>query len=513
MKVLNVKEILEIESQTINELGIQPLVLMERAGLETFYVLKKNFPKQIISENKILIVVGTGNNGGDGLVLARLLFLSGKNVEIIFIGDEKKKSKENIIQTEIIKKLSIPFHTYSESKLKNLLKNTDMVIDALFGIGLKRDIENKYFELIDKINDSELPIVSLDIPSGIEANTGKILGFAIKADYTVTYGFMKIGLFMDQALDYIGKLICVDIGIPKLYAKDIKTQIVETNLVYKIYPKPRKKNSFKNKYGRVLLIGGSVNMSGAIILSAKTALKSGVGLANILTEKDSHIIVASQLPTAMTNFHEDQLTEEIKESIKQADCIVFGPGMNPENKFYTELLEYLTKEYDKTLVIDAGGLNILSSNIKFLEKHKPEIILTPHPGELARLMQIKSSDIQSDRIKYTNEFLSEYKSITLVLKGAKTIIANKDSIFINNTGNAILARGGSGDILSGIIGAFCSQSIDSISSAILGNYIHGLAGDIAIKDNSENSMISEELIDYIGNAFSLIEKEIEKTNR
>ncbi len=501
MKIANTKQINEIENKTINYLGLDSLILMERAGLESY-----NFIKNKISLNdNIFIISGTGNNGADSLVLARLMFLAGYNIEIITIGEENKRTAENKKQLNLVKKLNISINQYNSKEFENILNKKSLIVDGIFGIGLKRDIEHDYFSLINTINHSEIKILSLDIPSGINANTGKVLNIAIKADYTVTYGFIKVGLLMDQALDYVGILKCVDIGIPKFYADDLKINLIEKSLINQIHLKPRKKNSFKNKYGKTLLIGGSLNMSGAIILSAKSALKSGTGLVYILTEEINYSIVATQIPTAMTHYHINKVTKEIKDLILSVDTIIFGPGMDFKKFFYTELLKFIVKNFNKKLVIDAGGLSILAQNNNLLKNPKSEIILTPHAGELSKLMSLKSEDIQSDRIGSVESFLESYKKVVLVLKGAKTIIANKEKIYINSTGNPILARGGSGDILSGIIGAFCSLGINILDSAILGNYIQGLAGDIALNDYSENSIITEELIEYISKAFKLLE--------
>lgn len=512
MKILNRTEIQDIESKTITDLGIDSLILMERAGLETFNFIKKNLIKNIQDNKNILILVGVGNNGGDGLVLARLLFLDNIKTQVILIGENNKRTKENLKQLDIIKKLGINTIEYNKQYIEDLLKDSSLIVDSIFGIGLTREIYGQYFSLINQINKSNITKLSLDIPSGIDANSGKSLGISIKANYTITYGFNKIGLFMDQAVDNIGKLICVDIGIPRFYANDIKTSLIDKSLIKQIFPKPRLKNSFKNKYGKCLLIGGSISMSGAIVLSAKSALKSGLGLCSILVEKDIHTIVASQIPTAMTNYHNFILDDKLKQFINSFDSIVFGPGINKDTLFNKELLVYLITEYDKKLLIDADGLNILSRNTDLLINPQSEVVITPHVGEFSRLMNINSKDIQTDRIKFVEEFCLKYPKITLVLKGSKSIISNNDKVFINSTGNPILARGGSGDILSGIIGTFLAQSINCLESAILGNYIHGLTSDIALNENSEHSIITEELIPYISKAFSYIEKDIEKTD-
>lgn len=509
MKVLTSEQIQHLENITISELGINSLILMERAALETFYFIKKNLLNSYINK-KIIIVAGTGNNGGDGLALARILYLNNFDCEVILLGEDSKRTKENLIQLNIIKKLDIKISTYEKQKFYYLLKSGFLVIDSIFGIGLKREIKDNYFSLIQQLNNNSLIKLCLDIPSGIDSNTGKVLGIAVKGDYTLTFGFNKIGLYMDQALDYVGNIVCVDIGIPSFYANKINTEITDIDIIKNIYPKPRIKNSFKNKYGKCLFIGGSVAMSGAILLSAKSALSSGLGLCSILVDHDIHSIVASQLPTAMTDFHNLKLDKELKLFIDSFDCVVFGPGLgvNKEKQFYIDVLHYLFNKYKKNVVIDADGLNILSKYPDLMIKPKSNVIITPHPGEFSRLINVESKEIQSDRIKDVKDFSDKYPLITLVLKGAKSITSHAGKIFINNTGNPILARGGTGDILSGITGAFFSQGINSLHSAILANYIHGLSADIALKENNENSIITEDLIKYINQSFNNIEKQI-----
>lgn len=505
MKFINSEQAKIFDKNTIEKIGIPSLVLMERASLGLVKSIEKNFSTLIKSEKKALVIASTGNNGGDGIAIARILNEKGKNVIILSVGDDKKRSEENKKQLEIAKNLKIECLKYSKSTFYKFVDSCDLIIDAIFGVGLNRDIEGDYKEIIENINCSKIKKVSVDIPSGINSDTGKIMSIAVKADLTVTFGFIKTGLLMDQALEYVGKLEVVDIGIPKLYAENVNTNYITDEFIKSIYPKPRKISSFKNNYGRTLLIGGSESMSGAIVLAAKSALKSGAGLVNVFVPELIHSIVAQQIPTAMVSFYSGKsLESKLKDSLNSVDSIVFGPGIG-KSKTTKEKLEFLFENFKAPMVIDADGLNILSENIESLEKREEVLILTPHVGEMARLMNIKSSDVQNDRIKIVKDFTKKYKNIILVLKGAKTIISDGVNIFINSTGNPVLARGGTGDVLSGIIGGLLSQKMSAMNSALLGVYIHGLMGDLAREKFSENSVITEELIEFISKAFQKIE--------
>jgi len=514
MKVSSVKEIQEFDNKTINEFGIPSLVLMERASLGVVDVIEKELNYILTSKKIALIVVGTGNNGGDGLVIARLLHTKNKQVHVLLIGNDSKRTVENNLQLDLIKKLNISHSYYSKEEFIKLAKDSDIIIDSIFGVGLIRELSGKYKEIVSLINTFDCLKLAVDIPSGIDANTGQILGEAVKADYTVTFAYPKTGLFMDSAIDFVGKLSVIDIGIPKFYEKDLNINLVDENFIKNIAPKKRSKNSFKNQYGRLLLIGGSKNMSGAIVLAGKSALKSGVGLLNIIVPQSIHSIVASQIPTAMVTPISEKDGHIIKDEallnkyLDTADTVAFGPGIGT-NLETEEVLKYIMENYKKPLVIDADALNLLSKNISLLEKRNDNItVLTPHVGELSRLLNTSTQEIQKDRILALKTFIEKYNAI-LVLKGVKTLISQKgEEIYINSSGSPTLARGGSGDILTGIIGSLLAQNIKqntkAIDSVILSVYIHGLLANLADKELNEHSIMTEELIKYLNLAFDRI---------
>lgn len=493
MKIVNSSQIKLLDKKTIEEFGIPSLVLMERAGLEVFKILQKEF-----YFNKILILCGTGNNGGDGLVLARLFHSINKKVTVILVGGDNKRTSENNHQLNLVKKLGIEILEYNN----NIdFDNYELIIDSIFGVGLTRNIEGIYFDIIKKSNESNSFKVAIDIPSGIDADNGKILGICFKSNITITFALPKIAHYSDQCIDYIGDLYIVDIGIPEFYHKDVNTVLIDNNLIKNIFCSERNKNSHKSTFGKHILIGGSIGLTGAVTLALKSSLISGTGLVYGIVPDEIYNITASQIPSAMIF---PISNNKIYELIENSNCISIGNGMgnNPEN---IKILKYLMENYTKTLILDADAINYISQNPEILKNRKYSTIITPHVGELSKLLNITTNEIQEDRIKAVNTFFDKFDNKTiLVLKGAKTIISDKKNIYINSSGSPSLARGGSGDILSGIIGSMICQYDNIINSVILSVYIHGLVGQIISEKINDINIIPENIIDYIPIAFNNI---------
>lgn len=499
MKILNTTEIKNLETKVINEIGIPSLVLMERASFSVFDYLKNHLIKN--NNIRILILAGNGNNGGDAIALSRMFFLDKIYVELCIISENSNKTNENNIQFEIISKLGVNVIDF-----ENIGNNYDLIIDGIFGSGLSRELNEYYKNTMDFINNLDGIKIALDIPSGINGNTGEVMGKAFIADYTFTFGFYKVGLLMDSALDYVGKLILTDIGLPYHLSKNITLSYLTEEKVTNLL-KPRSKNSYKNKFGRTLIIGGQENMSGALVLATNSALRSGTGLVNVMTEKSIHSIVATQVPSAMViSFDNFENFIEIFNSSEKPDTILFGIGSG-KNATKKEILEYLIKNFEKTLVIDADGLNLLAENIDLLKSRTFKTIITPHIGEFSRLSGFTSVEIQKNKLLCLKDFLANKNNLVVVLKGAKSLISDGKKTYINSTGNAIFSRGGSGDILSGLIAGLSTYN-DFFEASLLGTYIHGLAGDLALEDYNENSVLTEELLIYISKAYKKLAKVI-----
>lgn len=507
MKVVTSDEMQEIDRKTIIEWGISGSVLMERAGLAVAQKIK-----QIYHHKKILVFSGSGNNGGDGMVVARILKSEGYDVKVILTSDAKKIRGDALTQYKIATKFDIPFFN-SEYFLENhekLLSQDIVIVDAIFGTGLSKEITGEIAEIIKLINKSCLPVISIDMPSGISSNTGQIYGISIKADCTVTFGLPKRGQFLYPGAEFTGKLFIEDIGFPKeLVESDLlNVELVEKDKVSRLIPE-RKKYSHKGDYGHVLLLAGSRGKTGAALMSAKACLRTGAGLVTIgIPERLSDIFqqrVTEEMTLILPDNGDGTLSEKALDKImdfaeKSADLIAIGPGLGVNNSIRKIVNELILKS-KIPLIIDADGLNSISNPEIVLKKAESEIVLTPHPGEMSYLVNLSVTDIEKDRINKAISFASE-TGANIVLKGTPTIIASPEKkAYINPTGNPGMATAGSGDVLTGIISGFAAQKISVLDSCILGVYLHGLAGDIAAKKMGMHSLIASDIIHSLPKAF------------
>lgn len=498
---LNSEGMKRIDEATIKVVGIPALVLMERAALETVHVMKKNLKR----EDRILVVCGPGNNGGDGVAAGRILFQQGYRVALLFICGEDKFSNQMKLQTEIARNLGMAVEN------NNKLDEYNIIIDAIFGVGLSRPVDGVYEDIIQEINGNEHTVYAIDIPSGISADTGNILNAAIRADYTITYGFMKRGLLLYPGVAYAGEITVADIGFP-----DCTLLGVHPDTFYygtedlKRLP-ARKDYSNKGTYGRVLTIAGSTGMSGAAYLSAKAAYRTGAGLVKILTCADNRTILQTLLPEALFAAYDsagERLETELEESIAWASAIIIGPGLGRQ-KQAEELLELVLKKADVPVIFDADALNLLSERLdreglnsaedrlnrltKLLPK---DAILTPHLMELSRLTKIPVNIIR-DNIIDTADHCSYNSKLIYAIKDARSVVTQEVRKYINVSGNNGMATGGSGDVLTGIIAALIAQGLCPYDAACLGVYLHGLAGDAAAKQKGTYSLIAGDIIDAI----------------
>lgn len=480
------KKMKAIDNYTINELGIPSMVLMERAAFEVVKVIEKNIDKN----SKILSVCGVGNNGGDGIAAARILAGKGYDVTIYIIGNKTKMSVETRQQLAIAKNMQLKI--YNEVYFENY----DVIIDAIFGIGLDRAIEGDFYNIIQSINNTNAKIFSVDIPSGICADNGNVLNIAIKADYTITFGLNKKGLVLYDGCNYSKNVIVADIGFPNIAIDYVKPNCCIYNKDdLKLLPN-RKARSNKGTFGKVLIIAGSKNMSGACILSAKAAYKTGSGLVKIFTVKDNRQIVQVSLPEAIIDAYEDiNLNyENIIENINWADVIVIGPGIGTSENA-KDIVKIVCKNANVPTIIDADAINILSNLDDYILPKKT--ILTPHLKEMSRI--IKRYDvnyIMNNIYDVANEFAKE-KNCIVVLKDARTIVSNGEYNYINMSGNNGMATGGSGDVLTGIIAGLIAQNMNEFEAAKLSVYIHGLAGDFAKDKIGSFSIIASDIIDNL----------------
>ncbi len=515
MKIVVEKDIREIDSRATEKYGIPSMILMEHAGL----ALADEVKKHVSDHGKIILVIGMGNNGGDGLVCARHLHSEGYKIVVFMIGNVKKLSEDALQNYMMIKPLNIQIENINDAtgakKLKKYINFNDVVVDCIFGIGIERDVEGIYEYTINAINESEGTVVSCDIPSGIHASEGLVMNKAVKADYTVAMCLPKVGNIVYPAADYNGEVVVKKIGIPSELLSELSLPVewVTEAFIKDIIPE-REKNSHKGVYGKANLIAGSFGMTGAAILSGKAALRSGIGLLKLIIPESLHTIVTTAVPEAVTLplaetrkgvFGINQL-ERLISSCEKSDVVAVGPGCGQSAEMI-EILRQLITLVDKPIIIDADGLNTLSKRVQLLQEKKNQVILTPHPGEMSRLTGLPLEQINAHPIDTSRHYAREWGSI-IVLKGARTVVACPDGrIFINSNGNPGMATAGSGDVLTGIITSFVAQGLGIEKAAIAGVYIHGLAGDIMSKVKGEYGLVAGDLIDGLTHALKKMTKE------
>ena len=496
--VLTSTEMKSCDNRAIEEYGIASLVLMERAAWQTAQVVIERFGTDIC----VGVIAGTGNNGGDGIAIARILREQGVHTEIHLIGDEEKCSEETRIQLNTARKLEIPI-LYGASEYYGY----DVIIDAIFGIGLSRMVEGRYKTAIEAINASKAKVVAVDIPSGVNADDGSIMGVAASADITVTYQYRKLGQLLYPGAQLTGELICVPIGIPD-EALETKQLSVATYTKDDFCLPDRRPDGNKGTFGKVLLIAGSRSMGGACQLSALSAYRIGAGMVKVFTADVNRDSLLKKVPEAIISTYRDDdslgVTQEelaeLRASLEWADIVAIGPGLSVSPKAKT-ILECVIHENKVPLLMDADALNLLSQHedlLSFFEYSNVacayETVITPHMAEFARLVKCPIAEIKKDVLGYCRKFTNKY-NITLVCKDARTFVCKKHKkIYLNTSGNDGMATAGSGDVLTGIIAGIMAQGVNCFEAAIMGTYAHGLAGDIAKAQSSSYYLMAQDII-------------------
>lgn len=490
MEVVSVATAKIIDKCAINEFQIPSIVLMEAAAHEIFTNIKH-------MRGNFHIFCGEGNNGGDGLAVARKLLADNKNVKIYIVGSGLKRTEEFTANFNIIQKLTNDIIFIKEQKdikseIFELIKDDDIILDCIFGAGLNRTINDFRYEVIDKINNCNGKIISVDIPSGLNGDTGQPEGISIKAYMTLTIENYKKGFLKKDADRYLGIIRVVGIGIPNIVKKLHNDGIyVLDKKEYRNKLPVRSAYGHKGNYGRILVLAGSLGLTGAAYLSSMSAVATGSGLVTLLVPDTIQEILSNKLVEVMTvNYKEEN---KIKKLIKNADVIACGPGLS-QSQESINMLERCIVDSKCSIVLDADAINILSNKNYLFKYLENRCIITPHFGEFSRLAHINISDIEKNSIEYCSKY-SKKKSIITVLKGHNTVISDGTSAVINRTGNSKMASGGMGDTLTGIIASLVGQSINLYDSAILGCYIHGLAGEISGKN--KYSVKATDLIEYI----------------
>lgn len=484
-----------VDGYSIEIIGIPSAVLMEKAALAVASTVKEHCNDK--KKERILAVCGTGNNGGDGIATARILKEWGLDASVLLLGKEEKATIETKRQLMIAKNTGVIIKNETE------LGEYTIIVDAIFGIGLSRIIEGIYYEMIQKINETDAFICAVDIPSGIHTDTGKVMGIAVNAHVTVTFGFQKLGMVLYPGCEYANKVIVADIGFPKKAMETVKPYCFAFEKEDKKCLPRRQNDSNKGSYGRVLIIGGSANMCGACYLSAKAAYRTGAGLVKIMTEDANRVILQTNLPEALLftynkekliSSDQKQLKEMLKKEIDWATVIVIGPGLST-NKHGELLLDFVMEYAKVPTIIDADAINLLANKkVWDWDKKEKSIILTPHLKEMSRLTSDSIDKIKEDLVSYGMKYAKE-KEIYLVLKDARTVITDGTIAYLNCSGNNGMSTGGAGDVLTGIIAGLLAQHTSIIEACGLGAYLHGLAADREVLDGNTYSLIASDMIE------------------
>ncbi len=518
MRLVKSAEMREIDNHAIEVLGIPGIVLMENAARGVCEVIYAKVPG-----TRALVVCGKGNNGGDGLAVARNLYNMGYEVEVVLtvsVEELKGDAKRN---AQILSTLPVPLHVVNTPErffeLYTFAKECDFVVDALFGTGLSKPLSGFYAQLVDFINSLNKTVISVDIPSGLSADTGEVIGPHVKADYTVTFAFPKVAHVMPRACYSVGELFVVDISIPEDVPNLLGPDrfLLTFDEVALTYPM-REIMSHKYTYGHVAVIGGSLGKTGAPIMASQAALRSGAGLVTAIVPSSLNPVFENKLTEVMTVpvkddgkgfLGIDSLEELLSVTEKgKFSAVVIGPGLGSFPETY-ELVREFVKECKLPMVIDADGVNALAGSVELLKLKESPVILTPHVGEFSRISGLTKEEILKDLTKVATEFSFHY-GVYLVLKSGRTVISTPSGkSFVNVIGNPGMATAGTGDVLAGVIGALLGMGVDPEDSAKFGVFLHSLAGDLGSRELSEEALVATDLISYLPRAIKRV-KELER---
>lgn len=504
MRVVTAEEMKALDKAAIEEYGISGLVLMENAGRQVVELIRRELGE--VRGKVITVFIGKGNNGGDGLVIARHLLNMGAEVKVLSMVNLEEISGDAAVNLDIWRKMDQKIfslhHGDGINIVKLVLMNTDMIVDAIYGTGFRGRIAEKAGRVIEALNGSGIPIVAVDIPSGLEADTGKVNGPCIRAHYTVTFGLPKLGLILEPGADFTGRLTVADISIPAVLVEKIAPQryLISADLVKEWLPS-RPSPAHKGNFGRVLVVAGSRGMTGAACLTGESALRAGAGLVTVAVPETLHDIMEGKLTEVMTTPLPDTgkgalgrgARQRILSLLEDSDVLAIGPGLSQAAEVVA-LVKELLPSVRVPCVLDADAINALAGAGEVLRKVQAPVVITPHPGEMARLMGVTTKEIQEDRIGAAVKAAEKWRVVTL-LKGARTVVAAPDgAIYINPTGNPGMATAGSGDVLTGVVASLIAQGMETARAAAAGAYIHGLAGDLAAREKGMMGMIAGDIL-------------------
>ena len=502
MKAVTTEQIRELDQRTIAG-GTPGEELMERAGYAvaraTIQFLKRE------DSRSVLLFAGKGNNGGDAIVAARHLAGAGCYPTLVLLCRRNELQGDALLHFQKLVSAIRIFELPTLDELSGIVAETEpaVVVDGLLGTGLKGDVREPYATAIKVINGLHLPVVAIDIPSGLGSDTGEVHGFGVRADMTVTMALPKIGLLKPAAADFVGRIEVADIGIPRELVEEISTdvELLTAQDVKPLLP-PRRRSANKGDFGHLLVIAGSEGYTGAPVMVAHAAARAGAGLVTLAVPRNIYSIVAAQCPPEV--MPQPVEFQQLSSSyFARFDAVAIGPGLGQQAE--TQKMGWkVVSSCPLPMVVDADALNAMAQGLAALKKLQKPFVLTPHPGEMARLVGKTAKEVQGDRWGLAAGFAREY-GVVMVLKGAGTVVAEKSGgLWINSTGNPGMAKGGMGDALTGIIGAFLAQGLTAFDAARAGVFLHGLAGDLANDKLGARAMLTTDLIEHLGTAFATL---------
>jgi NAD(P)H-hydrate epimerase len=507
MRVVRASEIQEMDRLTIQKLGIPGAVLMENAARGASRIFLDHFTP--LGNSHVVILCGRGNNGGDGYVMARYLHEAGLKITVAILSESDRVSGDALINLEIIRNMGLEIQEVPDTErwvtFNSTMRDCDLIIDGMLGTGLDSPVRGFFAEVIEEVNSLGKPVMAIDIPSGLSADTGQVMGAAIRADLTVTFGFPKLGQLVFPGADLIGRLVRIDIGIPDTITNQVPAafHMIEPDDFCDLF-NVEKQDIHKGDRGHLLILAGSTGKTGAATLTALGALRAGAGLVTLGVPKSLNPILENKLTEAMTvplpETGDGSISLEAEEDIKGLmegkTALAIGPGLST-NSETLGVVRDIVASCPLPMVIDADGINALSGDLKALADPKENKILTPHPGEMGRLIGQTSRDVQHDRVGTVIHFVKKY-GCHLALKGARTLIGEPNGeIYINPTGNPALSSGGSGDVLTGLIGGFLARGWPVAKAAIAGVYLHGMAADFLEECMGQAGVLASELLNAL----------------
>ncbi|HOO90795.1 MAG TPA: NAD(P)H-hydrate dehydratase [Syntrophales bacterium] len=499
MKVSSVAQMRELDRAAIEEFGIEDNLLMENAGFATCTVIQSEFG---IKGKKFIVFCGIGNNGGDGFVIARKIHSNGGTVTVCIVGDPDRFTGSARMNLEIIRRLPVDIEQVKDAEsLRIMVAHSDAIIDAIFGTGLTRDVADLHRDVIDLINASGKTVFSVDIPSGINGDTGMVMGAAVRADYTITFGLPKTGNMLFPGFDLCGKLYVTHISFPPSHYNNdfIKVEINSTPKI-----PPRNANAHKGNLGDVLFVAGASGYMGAPYFAAYSFMKAGGGYARLAAPRSITPFIAGKgseivfIPQEETTFGGIALKNKdaLLELSEKVDMVVLGPGLSLDGEVQA-LVRDLAYGINKPILIDGDGITALCVNLHILRERKAPTILTPHLGEMSRITGVAVDDIRANRIEVLQKTASNLQAI-VVMKGAHSLIGYPDGrVFINLSGNAGMATAGSGDVLTGTIAAMFGLGLSIEDAVRKGVFIHGFSGDLAAGYEGEDGITAQDIMDYL----------------